>query len=1121
MPDPFYQQIVSALEGDLDPRTFEEAAVDLLRADYPGLAPISGGSDHGMDGAIPDLEGEALPLISTISQDAIENLTENIRSYVKRGNPRRHAVFATPRALTPLKRKNLEERARELGFTLLNIHDQADFAQRLYRNSRWSRTLLGLTGNPPALSVVPLSSRPRYDVPVVGREATLEWIRSLDGDGLLVGQPGAGKTYILQKLALEDKKGLFAVSRDRTELAASIRDQSPEVIFVDDAHVSPDLIDHLCQIRGELEAEYRILATSWPSGADHVAERLGIPTSAAHELPLLTRDEILSVVEGMGIAGPALLQYEIVSQAQGRPGLAVTFAHAVLSGFAREVMSGQLLERLVDAVARDMPDTRVRQILASVSVGGASGHRLKSVATALGLDLASVHNAVVTLGRAGIVRDRGDFVVVTPSALGHALTRDVFFAGQLSLPREVYLELFDSAPSKSAAAENLLEARVRGASVPLELAAAVAEEYGQWRALARSGQDALEWILRSRPERIRDVQTVALTLRPKDALGLLFNEVGEDTSAEHSNPEHPLRAIQDWAKDPRGRPAPLTRREILVDEIKRWLDAGGSPATAVRCLPLVFDLDLEYGELDPGAGTRFVIHNAAFLPDGYAELAAHFPGVLEMLRERPIEDWEPLLSVVESWAFARVHSHSVAPVKDIREHGLRMVRQLAEFASNAPAVIHRLREICLPLGVEGELEGDRVLEAVFPLGYRRSFDESDRARAWSNLEALSIEWSHLPLAEAIDNLAFVEEAERSMGRRWPNWTSQLCKGMAERVQDPTTFAAELVRRQMPAHFLSPALYEAVTRGGESGARLLTSLLGSEAYCRAAFLVALSNQSSPEDAIATAIDLAPSVSDLVDEIAWTPTVSNQVKAALLDHHDVRVSGEAVEALVHSYRDGTLPVDLRGPWRRALVRQESRAHGFVVSEAVRGDPDLALDWLENALVEPEHRLIDRDGAVAAAIAELTVEQRIRLLGEELPPKRGLDGVVVMLLVGDDPEVYGELLKSEALRRLHLAPLAITAIDGEDVADISDPWIEKAKLALDRGYSPRQIAQAMTAQGWGFMGSEARYWGELNAKTAVLGASDHEGIREVGLAASEMFRKYRDEAQARERDEAIFGR
>ncbi len=183
MRDPYYRKILEGLNGPLDSNVFDACADDLLREVYSGLVPVRGGRDYGMDGAIADGEDEPFPLIATTAQDVSRNLRESLSSYVKGGGSRRKAVLATSRALTPKRRKDLHAKAREKGFVLLQIHDQDDFADRLYRNSRWTKELLGLEGKPAALSAVPRTRGPiRQDVELIGRDEDLAWLRTTSGD---------------------------------------------------------------------------------------------------------------------------------------------------------------------------------------------------------------------------------------------------------------------------------------------------------------------------------------------------------------------------------------------------------------------------------------------------------------------------------------------------------------------------------------------------------------------------------------------------------------------------------------------------------------------------------------------------------------------------------------------------------------------------------------------------------------------------------------------------------------------------------------------------------------------------------------------------------------------------
>jgi len=167
--DPLYRKIVDGLKGPLDGELFEQCAADLLREYEPGLVPIRGGSDRGMDGAILDGDGSAYPLVATTQENVIGNLTWNLKRYLKVDGSRRKVQLATSRLLTTKRRQNLEKRAAELGFELVQIYDQAAMADRLYYAPHWCQELLNLAGDPPALSAVPESNRPWADQALVGR----------------------------------------------------------------------------------------------------------------------------------------------------------------------------------------------------------------------------------------------------------------------------------------------------------------------------------------------------------------------------------------------------------------------------------------------------------------------------------------------------------------------------------------------------------------------------------------------------------------------------------------------------------------------------------------------------------------------------------------------------------------------------------------------------------------------------------------------------------------------------------------------------------------------------------------------------------------------------------------
>ena len=460
MADPFYDEIVQGLAGRLDKDSFELCAASLLTKEYPTLVPIRGGTHSGMDG---ETASDGPFLVCTTGSDVIRNLTGSLKSYLKESGTGRSLVLATSQELTQTRRRNLQKRARELGFSLLQIYPRAAMAERLYHEPRWCQDLLGLTGRPSALSVIPMTDRRLIDKRLVGRDEEIKWLLESQGDRLLGGQPGSGKTAILRNLALSGW-GLFLTDDDAAAIANAIRKQQPKVIIVDDAHFKTEVLSKLKQLRREVNAQFDIVATSWSGDQDLVAEVLTLTSSQIRELPLLTRDEIVQVVHQAGLGGPVELIREIVNQAEGRPGLAVTLSHLSLNGDVREVLYGNALSRSLLTAFQQLVGKTISEVLAIFALGGSHGLNMESVSRSIGISMSELRVSLVKLAAGGVIRQGYDRQLsVWPRSLRYVLVRDVFFRGICDLP---FNEIASEVNDKYALAETLLGAINRGAKVP-------------------------------------------------------------------------------------------------------------------------------------------------------------------------------------------------------------------------------------------------------------------------------------------------------------------------------------------------------------------------------------------------------------------------------------------------------------------------------------------------------------------------------------------------------------------------------------------------------------------------------------------------------------------------------
>lgn len=171
------------------------------------------------------------------------------------------------------------------------------------------------------------------------------------------------------------------------------------------------------------------------------------------------------------------------------------------------------------------------------------------------------------------------------------------------------------------------------------------------------------------------------------------------------------------------------------------------------------------------------------------------------------------------------------------------------------------------------------------------------------------------------------------------------------------------------------------------------------------------------------------------------------AALLRHEDPKVSSAAAIGEWHAeprgkVRDGFLP-----DWRAAMLRASADEP---INEALKADPALAHDWVRErtreayavgfSLLRP---------AVEDAVAVLNWEQRLSVL-RSLRPTSMLT-TLASSLVGDDLDLYRAFLQDEESAEVRLWPLT---------GRPTGLWPEKAKLALEAGFTPREVAGPPTA-------------------------------------------------------------
>lgn len=1143
--DPFYRQIIEALNLPLNPDDFEHCAADLLRLEYPTLVPIRGGSDSGMDGAVADGEGEPFPLVTTTGRNAIGNLTRNLSKYVEDGGTRRRVVFATSRALTPQKRKNLFERARWLGFTLIQIYDQDAFADRLYRSPEWCRVLLRLTGTPPTLSILPKTQRPLLNVPLIGRSNDTVWLTETIGDRLIVGQPGSGKTYLLHLFAKENS-GLFAVSSDIQEIANAFRSEQPRFIIVDDAHTPQNLglVAALRHFRESSGAEFDIVASSWPGPyCETSAEALNLPGTKIHELKLLSRDEIVEVVEGAGIAGSLNPVYgplnqlirEIVNQAEGRPGLAVTLTHLFLQGDIQRIVSGDALSRSILRFFLSTLGPTPRQVLAALSVGGDAGMSIDAVAATLSMSAAAVHETAVGLDAGGVIAVIGEYLSVRPPALRYALIREVFGGGHPALPESFLQKLMGHAPYLPDTARTLVSAVGRGAVIRQRIITEVIEQLDHeqvpmrptlagwlrqdsyediWRMYGWLGRNEVRWILKNHPEQLTAVAWPGLENAPDITIPMLFEAAVGDHRPLHSHPEHPLRQIEDWIQDGYpGTGTALTRRRILLGAVTEWLRTGRDTTAGLNGLRFAFSPIFEVHTSDPGSGNTMTLRTGWLLRDELNALCSEWSIAQEALGVINFPDWRSLQELVTDWAYRGRISVPLSPETDevMRDCARQMLGDLLPLMGGRPGLLHWAQKIAEHLQLTQKIQLDDEFEILYPRRSRgQDLDDWKAAEKQEaeNARDLARIWSELEPEKVIEKLEFFEREAQVAGIGWPEYTRFVCYEIAKHAGDSQLWLEKAVDSTLQQLLVEPFLLEAAHRSEEGWIRVANEMLADPNRRAIVVSVVLTLTEPSEELLSKTLELLDGMDQRIEVHCIRNEIPETTLLRLLQHPTQKIAGVIAVSVWHAEPKGMIPDSLRDAWRDAVLNWV--ADDYHLGETLLHNAELAENWLSHCLSEPEFRLSQYDQTLGKVIGVLDYDARCRLL-QQIPDSYGWDELVNALIDGD-PRLYKVLLELEHLKRYHLSPLA---------RSLDAAWAGLAVLASSAEYTAERIAHAVEGRVVSWSGNESEMWASRVQDWESFCSHDEPVIREIASFGKRTAEAQQERASHGEYIDAVYGR
>lgn len=977
--------------------------------------------------------------------------------------------------------------------------------------------------NVAVFSPIPTNSRNLDVARMAARDSELEWLRNIQSDALVCGQPGVGKTFLLYQLCLEcDAK--FVVSEDDDRIVATLNISHPATIVIDDAGRRESLIQRIIHFRQESQDDFRIIAICWPRESDAIRDVLNIADDSVLKIGPLGADVIAELIsERIRKAGyevPTDIVREIRIQASGRPGLAIQLTELALANGFKVLFDGRVHFELL---RRTLPESEVDEtghLLSCFAVGGKAGMPFSTVAKHTGKSSIDIRVALEGLATGGVIEQTGDreFAVIPP-AFRNALLNNKLLAANFGDER-LYWLLYNDAPNRLSAFKTLCRTLELGATVDVELVKKSLGSLGSagaWSHFARVSSEQCEFALNSRSDLIESLAEIGLHYHPDLTLLMLLRSAIGDDRPSHSNPGAPIRRIEEWLKHfSIENDDAFYRREKLITVVDAWLESGGCNSVAWRVLPLTTSLQYQSSESDPGIGRTFSITSGMVSFATLQQISPLWRRLISLIERHPPSDWAPLLGALSKWLHPYASGVEVSTEK--RNFAKARSREVIDLILQIPGVPKNGIGLWImnhddPAIRASEIDTDFLVFSP-PDIFRRNVDyETELAKCITSAEELGGTWAAREPSEIAKRLKDFSRERECVGTSSNSFGASMCKAIATASGDLSEWIDAFVEWEVDPFFVIPFVSATVELDAESAARACSKLLAIPKYVPDVVQVAIAYSQLAEPLFE---EISPHLSEHTGRL-YIECFRDRIEPTWLE----RLIGHEDASVVRAIAIGDVTSDSkylyqkdRSRWIRAFrfgiegLDSLDDMQFLHIDKILSSYPEAAMDLARQLIPNLESgRAVDRK-RYEEIFRCLSESDRITLL-PLLAETYSTD--MSRLLVGENIEVYRALLEDETLKLHHMAPLTTKRL--------TDSWKSKAKLAVERGASPQSVVLATMDFGvvWGH-GVEV--WTEWLDSFSDLSVDSDPYLRRVGQEGMAQCQYLLKRAECESRHEELHG-
>jgi hypothetical protein len=438
----------------------------------------------------------------------------------------------------------------------------------------------------------------------------------------------------------------------------------------------------------------------------------------------------------------------------------------------------------------------------------------------------------------------------------------------------------------------------------------------------------------------------------------------------------------------------------------------------------------------------------------------------------------------------------------------KMLEDIRRFADQNQGVLYWVRSLVDSLDLKFEIELDDDFATVFPREDAKNWRAASEEQA-AEVRQLAQTWARQTPSDIVRRIARFEREIAVAGRVRRHLLHYLCSQIASQVSSPVAWASELLAAECQGDLIQPFLASALAAHEPGYEGLLEKSLQSKTLRQSGVGAIVRLDDPPASLLDKTMNVLDGLEGLIDVACLRGEVREPILRRLLTHPNPMIAGAAAFGEWAYQEKKPARASLRAEWRAAIVRFPGHEHSL--GTILEADGDLARDWLAARVTEGFEGWLDYGELLGPAFGALDLHARESLLDLVGPGYEMRK--LVFLLVGDDLGLYRKLLQNPTLSSRHLDPLA---------GERGSRSVPKAKLALNAGYTPADVAHAMyDTIGIEFLcGDTSPHWAEWGASFEALCSHEDPKIAAVGKVGLAMANARRDDALRSERKEAVYG-